>query len=86
MMAILPEHHHEGDRAWLKEQFSNLAQLSGTRQAESVADKYSAAYLVAHQEEPIPQKKDGAARREANTRLRQVIKNLRGKVYAPPTE
>lgn len=85
-MIITPEHHHPGDTAWLRDQFETLAQLSGTRQAEIVADKYSAAYLVAHQEEPIPQKKDGAARREANTRLRQVIKNLRGTVYAPPNE
>lgn len=86
MTQFLPEHHHPGDSVWLKEQFQYLAQMAGTRQAMSIADKYSSAYLVAYELEPIPQKKEGAARREANTRLRQALKTVRGKVYAPPTE
>jgi hypothetical protein len=82
---VLPDQYHEGDRRWLLEQFEYLVMITNTRQAQAIAIKYAAVYEEAWQSEPVNVKKDGAARHEANTRLRKAIENVRGKVEAPPT-
>ena len=76
---MTPKNHYSADAKWLEDRFGELCGLCGVKAAMSVFDKYSAVYAYAHDKEPVQHKKDGAARREANSRLVAVIKNLRKK-------
>lgn len=72
LMPDLPEFHHPGDAAWIQEM---LLQLSpGARNRALVA--YSAVYQERWEAEPVPYRKDNAARREANKRLREYVRKF----------
>lgn len=81
---ILPDLYHDGDHRWLTEQFDTLSGMADPRQVQKVAIQYSAVYKDERDKEPNNVKKENVARREANTRLRRYIENLRGRVVAPP--
>ena len=69
---MLPEHHHPHDAQWLKEQ---LGRLPAHLKNKAIAG-YEAAYLEAHDAEPVEHRKDGRARFAANSRLRDYIDKI----------
>ena len=79
MMGIMPEHSYRSDIKWINEQLSCLNDI----EREKISLAYSKAYSKAFDEEPLSHKKTGAARREANTRLRVFIKK-RSAVFNRP--
>ena len=74
-----PKNHYSGDSKWLEDRFNDICGLCGFNAAISVLEKYSSVYAEAHDKEPLQQKKDGAARREANSKLIRTIANLKKK-------
>lgn len=81
---MLPENRFSHDDTWIKERFDELCGLTSWGYALKVMQKYSDAYQEAYEKEPVSYRKDGAARYEANTRLRLLIKSMSAKVIAPP--
>lgn len=63
---------HDHDRKWIDEQISKLP----SRLHAQVRRKYAEAYREAHNAEPVDHRKDGAARRAANARLREFVTNI----------
>ena len=63
---------HDHDKRWIDEQIGKLP----TRLHDQVLRKYAEAYKEAHNAEPVEHKKDGVARRAANTRLREFVTNF----------
>lgn len=68
---MLPANHHPHDAKWLAEQLAKLH----TATAEKVARRYSDVYRQAYADEPVEHRKDGMARREANSRLREFVRS-----------
>lgn len=62
----MPFRHHSDDAQWIDEQLSIL----DVETRAKVAGAYGRAYLEACDCEPLEHKKEGIARRLANTRLR----------------
>ena len=69
---MLPSRCHEHDRKWIISQISKLPR--GNIATATIG--YSKAYSEAHDAEPISHKKDNAARRAANTRLREYVEAI----------
>lgn len=68
----MPDSYFPDDSKWIQEM---LLQLSpGARNRALVA--YSAVYQERWEAEPIPYRKDNAARREANKRLREYVRKF----------
>ena len=63
---MLPDNYHPDDAHWIAEQLAALP-VGYRRKA---AQGYAAAYVQAHEAEPLEHKKDNCARFAANTRLR----------------
>ena len=66
----MPEHMHDDDRQWV---FAQLCRCSDMPERRKVCEAYSRVYSAAHDAEPNEVRKDGMARRAANTRLREYI-------------
>jgi len=64
-----PDHCHEHDLKWADELINSLPRELHLR----VCLAYCNAYKDAYSNEPIEHKKEGAARIEANTRLRKFV-------------
>ena len=63
---------HPHDKAWVDAQLMRLpAELR-----ERVAELYEVEYQQHYNAEPVEHRKDGAARRAANTRLREFVTNF----------
>ena len=63
---------HDHDKKWIDEQIGKLP----TRLQQQVRQRYAEVYREAHNAEPVEHKKEGAARRAANTRLREYVTNF----------
>ena len=79
----LPVTYSSKDERWLKEQFETLEALTGIKNAQAVAAKYSAAYNEVFDSVEETHKRENKARFEANTRLRTLIKKLQEKPIKP---
>ena len=79
----LPNRYCTQDESWLREQFQMLENITGIKNAQAVAIKYSSAYTEIHDSILESHKRDNRARFEANTRLRQLIKRLKEKPIKP---
>lgn len=66
---------HEDDKAWVKKQ---IMKLDTTKMRQEVLIRYKEAFYSAYDAEPLPHKKDGAARFAANNRLRIFIEKVTG--------
>ncbi|CAM3947069.1 hypothetical protein [Xenorhabdus thuongxuanensis] len=65
----MPSHFYPDDGAWIQEM---LGKLRVSTRAKITA-KYSEVYQAAWDEEPVSYRKDNAARRAANIRLREFV-------------
>ncbi|WP_337161908.1 hypothetical protein [Xenorhabdus bovienii] len=65
----MPSHFYPDDGAWIQE---TLAKLRASTRAKITA-KYSEVYQAAWDSEPVSYRKDNAARRAANIRLREFV-------------
>ena len=65
---------HLHDKKWVLEQVRALPYSMHNKAIEG----YQAAYKAAHDAEPTDHKKSNAARRAANTRLREFVKKCKG--------
>ncbi|MEC5505808.1 hypothetical protein P9911_008145 [Klebsiella oxytoca] len=63
---VMPEHYSQLDRIWLEEKLESLPYVTRQR----VAVEYSAVYQDAYETEPVSYRKENAARKAANKRLR----------------
>lgn len=61
--------HSKDDARWIKEQLDRLPY----RYRKQAEEGYSDAYQAAHDAEPVDHKKENAARRAANARLRKYV-------------
>ena len=66
---MLPGNHHIGDTKWIKEQLSILAPSLRKRASMRYGEVYGQGYTNAKGSHV----KEGEARREANTRLREFV-------------
>lgn len=73
---MLPIRHHEHDVKFIKEQLNKIP----STMTKEVCGKYSAAFRDAYDKEPNYVKKENAARREANTRLRVFAKKVQERI------
>ena len=73
-MSLLPEYHEPDDARWIKEQLERLP--ASLRQ--TVSSKYSACFKAVCDEHKGEIAETNLARREANTRLRAVVKRYGG--------
>jgi len=69
---VLPERYFPHDESWIKEQ---IAQLPAHFRAVAIK-AYSNVYLEVYNATEKPHQKDGEARREANTRLREYVERV----------
>ncbi|WP_274725083.1 hypothetical protein [Xenorhabdus bovienii] len=65
----MPSHFYPDDGAWIQE---TLAKLRASTRAK-ITSKYSEVYQTAWDEESVSYRKDNAARRAANIRLREFV-------------
>lgn len=70
---MMPEHYHPSDKDWILHRLQSLPTAPLRRKASS---GYSAAYQAAHDAEPCEHKKNEAARRAANLRLRRFVSRV----------
>ena len=63
---------YPADQKWVDEQLAKLP----FRLQQSVKQRYAEVYQQAYDAEPVEHKKEGAARRAANTRLREYVTNF----------
>ena len=68
---------HPHDKKWIYEELQKIPAVM----RKGAIKKYSHAYRTAHDEHPYEISKDGAARREANTRLRMFIDKITRSLY-----
>ncbi len=71
---MIPRSHHPHDKRWIKSMLERLP--VGIR--ATICDAYGEAYDAAYEAESVMQKKDGAARRAANARLRVFVDRRTG--------
>lgn len=64
---------HKDDKKWIKEQ---LMRLDSPQLRQLAMAKYNEVHQEAYNNEPLPHKKDGAARSEANNRLRVFVEKV----------
>ena len=69
MVGAMPEHYHPHDKAYIAAKLAPLRR----EEREQVAKAYSKVYMEHYDNENVSVKKEGKARREANTRLRRYI-------------
>jgi len=63
---------HKLDQQWIRRQLNSLPMTERKRAIEGYKKVFKAAYDA----EPVEHKKSNAARRAANTRLREFVKKL----------
>lgn len=78
---MLPANHHPHDAKWI---VSKLLELPNDLR-DKVCAAYSAAYAEAYDAEPVEHKKDGAARRAANSRLLSFATRITNN-HLPPAQ
>ena len=62
----------EADKQWISEQ---LSKLTNPTERGKILDAYNQAFKEVYGKEPMPHRKENAARFAANTRLRVYVKN-----------
>ena len=62
---------HKDDLKWIRDE---LLKLKTPAQRTHAKNNYDAVFKDAHDNEPLPHKKDGIARRVANNRLRIYVR------------
>ena len=78
---MLPANHHPHDAKWIA---SKLLELPHDLRGP-VCAAYSAAHAEAYEAEPVEHKKDGAARRSANSRLLSFVTRITNN-HLPPAQ
>lgn len=63
---------YPADKKWIDEQLAKLP----FRLQQSVRQRYAEVYQQAYDAEPVEHRKEGSARRAANTRLREYVTNF----------
>ena len=78
----LPLDYCQGDGKWIKEQLGKVAYSLRNR----VLLRYAEVYREVYAKTPISYQKEGEARREANTRLREFVERhgVLDRVSKPP--
>lgn len=69
---MLPERYFPHDESWIKEQLAQLPPHFRAVAIRAYADVYIKVYAATEK----PHQKDGEARREANTRLREYVERV----------
>jgi hypothetical protein len=69
---VLPKRYHQHDKKWIEEQ---LKKLPPSALAVAVRG-YEKVFSESYDNEPIEHAKENAARRAANTRLREYVKKI----------
>lgn len=68
----MPAIFHPHDTKWISDQLSKASSAA----REKAVEGYETVYRSALDDEPVEHKKENAARREANTRLRVFIEKI----------
>ncbi|WP_339366780.1 MULTISPECIES: hypothetical protein [unclassified Photorhabdus] len=66
----MPSHFYPDDAKWIQEMLLNLDPATRAK----ITVKYAEVYQIAWDEEPVSYRKDNAARRAANIRLREFVR------------